>query len=232
MRFPSAAKTVAYTASLLLAGYGGFAGHAAITAPVAPPAVVAPAPVAAAPATVSPEVDPESADDPEALAPSGHCGVERWAVKTGTDTGAAKIKLAAPPMVTTIARLIALTAPNPLPPSTRVPPVETTVYQLHATLTGFKVENDSDYHLVLSDGTHTMIAELASPSCVKSGPLKAKITAARAEFEKAYSPTPAFTHVNVPVTITGVGFFDFAHGQTGVAPNAIELHPVLNIAFQ
>jgi hypothetical protein len=28
-------------------------------------------------------------------------------------------------------------------------------------------------------------------------------------------------------TITGVGFFDFDHGQTGVAPNAIELHPVL-----
>jgi hypothetical protein len=28
-------------------------------------------------------------------------------------------------------------------------------------------------------------------------------------------------------TITGVGFFDYQHGQTGVAPNAIELHPVL-----
>ena len=24
-----------------------------------------------------------------------------------------------------------------------------------------------------------------------------------------------------------LGFFDFEHGQTGVAPNAIELHPVL-----
>jgi hypothetical protein len=27
--------------------------------------------------------------------------------------------------------------------------------------------------------------------------------------------------------VTGVAFFDFYHGQTGVAPNAIELHPVL-----
>jgi hypothetical protein len=26
--------------------------------------------------------------------------------------------------------------------------------------------------------------------------------------------------------ITGVAFFDFKHGQTGVAPNAIELHPI------
>ena len=30
----------------------------------------------------------------------------------------------------------------------------------------------------------------------------------------------------------GLGFFDFAHGQDGVAPNAIELHPVISIEFQ
>jgi hypothetical protein len=29
------------------------------------------------------------------------------------------------------------------------------------------------------------------------------------------------------VKITGVAFVDFKHGQTGVAPNAIELHPIL-----
>ena len=27
--------------------------------------------------------------------------------------------------------------------------------------------------------------------------------------------------------VTGVGYFDFKHGQSGVAPNAIELHPIL-----
>ncbi len=27
--------------------------------------------------------------------------------------------------------------------------------------------------------------------------------------------------------VAGVAFFDFQHGQTGVAPNAIELHPIL-----
>ena len=27
--------------------------------------------------------------------------------------------------------------------------------------------------------------------------------------------------------ITGVAFFDFFHHQTGVAPNEIELHPIL-----
>jgi hypothetical protein len=36
---------------------------------------------------------------------------------------------------------------------------------------------------------------------------------------------------NVPVTVTGVAFFDTLHGQEGVAPNAIELHPIFVITF-
>ncbi|WP_263635822.1 hypothetical protein [Streptomyces sp. CoH27] len=35
----------------------------------------------------------------------------------------------------------------------------------------------------------------------------------------------------MPVTVTGIGFFDFDHGQTGVAPNAIELHAVTDVQF-
>ncbi len=34
---------------------------------------------------------------------------------------------------------------------------------------------------------------------------------------------------NVYVTVQGVAFFDLIHGQTGVAPNGIELHPILHI---
>jgi hypothetical protein len=30
--------------------------------------------------------------------------------------------------------------------------------------------------------------------------------------------------------VVGVAFFDYKHGQTGVAPNAIELHPVLGFS--
>jgi hypothetical protein len=33
------------------------------------------------------------------------------------------------------------------------------------------------------------------------------------------------------VQVTGVGFFDFFHRQHGVAPNVIELHPVLDVQF-
>jgi hypothetical protein len=30
--------------------------------------------------------------------------------------------------------------------------------------------------------------------------------------------------------VVGVAFWDFKHGQTGVAPNAIEIHPILGFA--
>src|SRR5262249_8568325 len=35
-------------------------------------------------------------------------------------------------------------------------------------------------------------------------------------------------HVCARASVTGVAFFDFRHGQTGVAPNGIELHPILS----
>jgi hypothetical protein len=43
-------------------------------------------------------------------------------------------------------------------------------------------------------------------------------------FQTAITPTLA--------RITGVGFFDRAHGATGAAPNVIELHPALKIEWQ
>ncbi len=42
-------------------------------------------------------------------------------------------------------------------------------------------------------------------------------------FQTAIAPTSA--------RITGVGFFDRAHGATGAAPNVIELHPILKIEW-
>lgn len=171
-----------------------------------------------------------SGKDQEAL--NGSCGVERWSVKTGTDGDASLINLQSPTQ-TTIASLDSLPAPTNLPPNNRIQPTETTVFQLQVTLTEYKLEADSDYHLILSDGSgHTMISEMASPSCVgSSSRLLAGIQNARSEFDARYTPTSSFQTANVPVTITGVGFFDFLHSQTGVAPNAIELHPVLDIQF-
>src|SRR6185503_930296 len=91
---------------------------------------------------------------------TGSCGVERWSVKTGTDADASKINLSSTTS-TTIASLDAIPAPSSLPSNNRVQPTETTVYKVSATLTQYKLEADSDYHLVLSDGSgHTMIGEI------------------------------------------------------------------------
>jgi hypothetical protein len=174
--------------------------------------------------------DRSEAGDQEAL--NGSCGVERWSVKTGTDANAGLINLQSTTQ-TTIASLISLLAPTTLPANNRIQPTETTVFQLHATLIEYKLEGDSDYHLVLSDGSgNTMISEIPSPSCVgSSSVLLSGIQNARSEFDAQYTTTSSFQTANVPVTITGVGFFDFLHGQTGVAPNGIELHAVLDIQF-
>src|SRR5258707_1980173 len=160
------------------------------------------------------------------------CGVERWSVKTGTDADAGLVNLNAP-MNTTITNMRAFPAPNPIPPNNRITGPETTLWVINATLTVFKLESDSDYHLVIQDASgNTMITEIPAPSCVGSGsPFLSGITNARSEFDARFTATTSFQTANIPVQITGVGMFDFPHGQTGAAPNQIELHPVLDIVF-
>ncbi|MBI1745235.1 MAG: hypothetical protein HYR55_01445 [Acidobacteria bacterium] len=160
------------------------------------------------------------------------CGVERWSVKVGTDADRYLINLSAP-STNTIATMITWPYPQPIPRNNRVQPYETTVWVLTTTLVRFKAESDEDFHLVLSDAYgNTMIAEIPAPNCVGgSSPLGAGIANARAQFLERYTPTTRFQTVNVPVRISGVGMFDFQHGQSGAAPNQIELHPVLDIVF-
>lgn len=160
------------------------------------------------------------------------CGHERWAIKTGTDRDAHKVVLFKI-VPTTIQHLVSLHAPAQLPLHHRIKPVEFTVYTLDATLVEYKREKDDDYHLVLKgDNGNTMIAEIPSPRCVGSrSPFAHDVFKARRQFNAHNDATTSFQHVDAPVTVTGVGFFDFQHGQTGVAPNVIELHPVLDIQF-
>jgi hypothetical protein len=164
------------------------------------------------------------------------CGKERWSVKTGTDAGATQIDLSNP-QTANIADLITRQPPNPLPTDSRFAPTENTVFVVDATLTDYKFETgstgDSDYHLVLQDDRgNTMVAEIPSPACVgANSPFAGQIASTRAKFDAKFTATSSFQTANVPVRVTGVGFFDFFHHQHGVAPNVIELHPVLNIEF-
>lgn len=168
------------------------------------------------------------------------CGVERWPVKTLADNAAGQISWA--PQRTTIPKLVALPSDHP---SSREAPTETTDWSLQGThIVAFKQESDSDIHIELRSpllGNPTMIAEIPDPSCVtaNSNPTVAaqqqRIGTARAALlryalAKGLTLSGSYQTVDWPANLTGVGFFDFDHGQNGVAPNAVELHPVL--AFQ
>ena len=163
--------------------------------------------------------------------PATGCGIERWAVKTLTDPGASRIRLI--PRATTVATLGSI-AP-PVDPTDRVAPTETSVYRLNnVRMTAFKQEADSDIHLALTDDHgNTMIAEFPAPSCdtTAAPSFRSAMSKARQDFLAACgAPGDAYKAVSGTATLSGVGFFDRIHGQRGVAPNGIELHPVLSFA--
>jgi hypothetical protein len=154
------------------------------------------------------------ASSPHAPRAAALCGVERWTVKTLQD----RPRLL-PTRRTTIAYLDSRPAPPSLP-DTRLP-FERRVFQVTAAVTLVRSEDDGDLHVVLSDGRQTMIAESPSPGCTgRATPTR------RAQMAAAQRRV----RVCARATVTGVAFFDFDHGQTGVAPNAIELHPVLGFS--
>jgi hypothetical protein len=137
--------------------------------------------------------------------------VERWTVKTLQDR-----PILIPAQTTTIAYLTSRPAPASLP-VTRLP-FERHIFTVTARVVLIRHESDDDFHVVLSDGRHTMITESPAPTCdSRAFPVRqAQMAAARRTLRLC-----------ARARVTGVAFFDFEHGQTGVAPNAIELHPIL-----
>jgi hypothetical protein len=82
-------------------------------------------------------------------------------------------------------------------------------------------EANEDFHLVLESGADHMIAESPSSACSRGAtPFR------RRHMREARMKLRLCS----PARVVGVAFFDFKHGQTGVAPNAIELHPILDFA--
>jgi hypothetical protein len=103
-------------------------------------------------------------------------------------------------------------------PSTRLP-FEHHVFTVVAQVSFVREEADSDYHLILRERGHHMIAEAPATYCDRRATRHYRGLMARAR-RAARTCSKA--------RVTGVAFFDFDHGQTGVAPNAIELHPILS----
>jgi hypothetical protein len=139
------------------------------------------------------------------------CGVERWTIKTLQDRPSLF-----PARATTVASLVSL--PRPLSLPNRRLRFERRILTVTAAVTLVRLEDDLDYHLVLRTGPNHMIAETPSSLCTRRA-----TRVRRLQMQKARNAARLCRRARV----TGVAFFDFNHGQTGVAPNAIELHPVL-----
>ena len=91
-------------------------------------------------------------------------------------------------------------------------------FTVTAAVTLVRPEDDGDLHLVLRSGPFHMIAEAPSFACTGR---------ALPRLRRAMQAARSRIRLCARARLTGVAFFDFDHGQTGVAPNVIELHPIL-----
>ena len=185
-------------------------------------------------------------------------GTERWNVKVANDPDAAQIS-PNPQGPNTVAQLNQI-EPKPIDPGGRMEP-EKKRYTVRGLLSYFKKEDDGDYHVVITDppgqfshddaapNGRSMVVELPNPDCLRGksgkGPatsiLAQSMAEARASFEEqVHGISGTNITKSIPVTVTGVGFFDRAHGQTGRATEraeadgrkvVFELHPVTEITF-
>lgn len=162
-----------------------------------------------------------------------HCGAERWSVKTLSDQDAANVHFLPEPA--TVSQLRAIPVPPALPADERIGDTELKVFTVTGRLVEAKLEDDRDIHLViadLDDPAQTMIVEFPDAqfcSGAVDSAHAAEMLDARAAFISAFGAPPStrFERLSGTATVTGVGFYDVIHGQTGAAPNGIELHPVL-----
>jgi hypothetical protein len=174
------------------------------------------------------------------------CPVARYPVRFGRDKDANLIDLSAFTH-TTVEAMRSWPAPGIIPPANRISPYETTVLALEATLIEYRQErsfDDSDYRLVLADESgRTIIAKISSPNCavqdsdepgavdLPDSRFLAGISSSREEFAGRLSPTMTVERASIHIRVLGIGMFDSLSGQTGEAPNGIQLCPVLSIAF-
>jgi type IX secretion system substrate protein len=176
-------------------------------------------------------LETDGEDDDEPL--SSSCGgTERWDVKVFTDAAASGIDFAHPHN-TSVTHLVNLPTVTPGSSQARITPQEDSVYTVICNITEFRPESDSDCHLVITDGTSTMIAEVPDPGCstVSISPKASNFNTCRTWVHKNLG-TVINTSVSLPpVIITGVAYYDPPHGQSGAAPNNLELHGVISIGF-
>lgn len=154
-------------------------------------------------------------------------GTLRWEVKVAADEDAELIQEKA--RVTTIKELTAYDT-DTIPKGKQRQYSETKLYTVKEVLiTKAILEDDNDIHLVLEDGKgNHMIAEIPYADCTVARKSKyaKKYKQVRKSFEKYQDNFNCYTF-----NVTGVFFQDKSHGQTGKAPNDVELHPVMALSM-
>lgn len=154
-------------------------------------------------------------------------GKDRWDVKTLCDNDSRKIDSVI--VISTVKQMRTLQTKRIGNTTPRFGD-EFHIFQIDCKIREYKTEADGDYHLVmtdLNDSTITMIGEIADPYCQKTmrSEYLGKFIDSQASFQMVQR-TAKYVQNSV-YRITGVGFFDKLHGQLGVAPNGIELHPII-----
>lgn len=168
------------------------------------------------------------------------CGVQRWHIKTLGDAYVNTINWT--PILGNVSDLTTVPVPANYAQyndTTRYAPYETQAYRIRATLVGWKIESDHDFHMVIADINNpsvTMIIEPPDPTCSSAcdGGFANYFQSVRAKLTNCFGQPPTgFTNFpsGIVVDVTGIPEFDALHGQTGVAPNGIELHPLMSLDF-
>jgi hypothetical protein len=113
-------------------------------------------------------------------------------------------------------------------------------FQVHE-LRGFVIfvrhEDDQDFHIAVREDENeespTMIVEVVDPGCngARDSSELSRLQAAHDQLMEISSNDPT-TLEGQWIRVRGVGFFDRAHGQVGLAESCIELHPVLEITAE
>jgi hypothetical protein len=154
-----------------------------------------------------------------------------WKYKIGTDPDAGRVSLV--PVETTIDALIAFPPIDHDEGATRTAPVETTTWVVRdVELHGYQRSPDGDVHMVIADAHgHTMILEATPPFCLaETTPWRRQIARVRKAIDEQI-PMAAIGWRTLTMSVAGIGYLDYQHGQLGVAENGVELHPVLSICF-
>ena len=156
---------------------------------------------------------------------------ENWKFKIGVDRQAGDVSLV--PTETTIDALRAFPHVDCPADGSRIRPVEVTTWVLRdVEIRAIQRAPDGDVHMVLADANgRTVIAEATPPFCTaENSPWRRQISRVRRLVDREI-PMVALGWRTWVISLSGVGYLDFLHGQMGAPENGIELHPVLSICF-